>query len=63
MACEILCSEVAEIDNCIYENREYLDKLYNFFEKEDLGGFLTNVVCRVVGTLLMSKIPQVPPPP
>mmetsp|Transcript_29240 Transcript_29240/g.32476 ORF Transcript_29240/g.32476 Transcript_29240/m.32476 type:complete len:551 (-) Transcript_29240:322-1974(-) len=58
VACEILCSEVAEIDSFICENTEFLDKLYNFFEQEQLEGFLTICVCRVAGSLLVSKIPE-----
>lgn len=56
VACEILCSEVEEIDNFIFENTEYLDKIYNFFLSDKLNPFLTNTVCRVAGSLLNTKV-------
>eukprot|EP01121_Diplochlamys_sp_Union-15-3_P016314 TRINITY_DN552_c0_g3_i1.p1 TRINITY_DN552_c0_g3~~TRINITY_DN552_c0_g3_i1.p1 ORF type:complete len:534 (+),score=87.72 TRINITY_DN552_c0_g3_i1:100-1701(+) len=55
LCCEILGSEIDEIDNTIFQCPEFLDKLYGFFNSEELDPFHATIVCRVLGTYLITR--------
>lgn len=56
VACEIICSEVPEIDRVLMKSPEHLGKIYSFFDRPNINFLLANLVVKVLGTLLSSKI-------
>jgi hypothetical protein len=55
IVCELLCSEVEEMDNQVVNNAEYFDKLFDFFNKDKVNPFLATFVCRVASCYLLVK--------
>mmetsp|Transcript_30167 Transcript_30167/g.84270 ORF Transcript_30167/g.84270 Transcript_30167/m.84270 type:complete len:593 (+) Transcript_30167:130-1908(+) len=59
LACEILCLEVWDICEAIYENTNLLDQLWAFLDQEPpLSSQTASYVCRVAGVLLQRKIAE-----
>tara|TARA_R110002050_G_scaffold256568_7_gene395553 strand:+ start:1139 stop:1564 length:426 start_codon:yes stop_codon:yes gene_type:complete len=60
LACEILCLEVWEICEAIYDNTKLLDQLWAFLDQPPpLSPKTASYVCRVAGVLLQRKIAEV----
>jgi serine/threonine-protein phosphatase 6 regulatory subunit 1 len=58
IACELLCSEIDEMDSLVVSSNEYLDRLFGFFDKDSPNPFLTSFVCRVISCLLLVKMKE-----
>jgi len=57
LACEILCLEVWDICEAIYDNTHLLDQLWAFLEQQPpLSPLTGSYICRVAGVLLQRKI-------
>jgi len=57
LACEILCLEVWDICEAIYDNSHLLDQLWAFLEQQPpLSPLTGSYICRVAGVLLQRKI-------
>jgi len=59
ISCEILCCEVWQICDAIYQDEKLLDLLYAFLDKAPpLNALLMTYICRVAGVLLQRKISE-----
>ena len=60
LACEILCLEVWDICEAIYDNITLLDRLWGFLDlNPPLSPLTASHICRVAGVLLQRKISEV----
>jgi hypothetical protein len=46
------------MDSLVVSNKEYLDKLFRFFDKDHPSPFLMTFVCRVISCLLLVKMKE-----
>ena len=60
LACEILCLEVWDICDAIYDNANLLDRLWGFLDLEPpLSPLTSSYICRVAAVLLQRKVSEV----
>jgi len=59
LACEILCLEVWDICDAIYDNSNLLDRLWGFLDLEPpLSPLTASYICRVAAVLLQRKVSE-----
>ena len=57
---EILCLDICDILNAIFEDSKLLDKIWSFFDAENhFAKQNGNYICRVAGHLLQKKVDEV----
>uniref|UniRef100_A0A6B2L125 Serine/threonine-protein phosphatase 4 regulatory subunit 3-like central domain-containing protein n=1 Tax=Arcella intermedia TaxID=1963864 RepID=A0A6B2L125_9EUKA len=56
VACEILSSDIAEIERVLIENEEFLDRIFRFYENPKINLLLSNLVVKVAKSLITSKV-------
>lgn len=63
MACEILTSDVPQINDALGADESLLNRLYGFLQSSgSLNPLLASFFSKVMGILINRKTDQVPPP-
>jgi len=57
VVCEILTSEVDDIERELIKNEDLLIMLFDFFNTPNVNLLLANLVAKIIGTLLNNKLP------